>query len=305
MKKISMSTVLVLFSLVLFHPVILGFQKLTIEDDLGDTHILSTPPQRIVSLAPNVTEILFALGLEDKIVGVTRFCNYPNEARTKYRIGGMVDPDLEKIIALHPDLVIAFRGNPLRVVQRLKSLDLPIFVLESGTTLKSVLALIQRIGLATGRKQDATNLVNHLNQGFEKTKERLRTARTRPKVFINLHGKGLWTCGKNSFMNDLVQEAGGENIAGEVPRAWFSHNREELIHKNPDHIIVLAKEEEDFQDVKTWLAEEAHLGSIQAVQQGNITFLDEDFVTRPGPRIFDAFHQLARILHPACFEENR
>jgi iron complex transport system substrate-binding protein len=305
MKKIWISSGFVLCYLALFHPAILGFQKLTIEDDLGDTYILGSPPQRIVSLAPNVTEILFSLGLEDEIVGVTRFCNYPNKARIKNRIGGMVDPDLEKIIALQPDLIIAFRGNPLRVVQRLKSLDLPVFVLESGTTLKSVLALIQKIGLVTGRKQAATDLVDHLNQGLEKTKERLLTARTRPKVFINLHGKGLWTCGKNSFMNDLVREARGTNIAGEVPRAWFSYNREELIHKNPDHIIILAKEEKDFQDVKTWLAEEAHLESTQAVQQDNITFLNEDLVTRPGPRIFEAFHQLARILHPACFEENR
>jgi iron complex transport system substrate-binding protein len=191
------------------------------------------------------------------------------------------------------------------VVQRLKSLDLPVFVLESGTTLKSVLTLIQKIGLVTGRKQAATDLVDQLSQDLEKTKGHLINTSKRPKVFINLHGKGLWTSGKYSFINDLVREARGTNIAGEVPRAWFSYNREELIHQDPDHIIVLAKEEKDFQDVKTWLAEEAHLGSIQAVQQDNISFLNEDLVTRPGPRIFEAFHQLARILHPACFKENR
>ena len=122
--------------LFLLNHAILGNQRLTIKDDLGNTHVLWTPPQRIISLAPNVTEILFALGLENKIIGVTRFCNHPKKALTKNRIGGMVDPDLEKIIDLHPDLIIAFRGNPLRLIQRLKSLDLPVFVLETGTTLE-------------------------------------------------------------------------------------------------------------------------------------------------------------------------
>ena len=97
-----------------------GNQNLTIKDDLGYTHVLGNPPQRIISLAPNVTEILFAVGLEKKIIGVTRYCNYPEQAQTKNRIGGMVDPDLEKIIDLRPDLIIAFRGNPLRLVRRLK-----------------------------------------------------------------------------------------------------------------------------------------------------------------------------------------
>ena len=124
----------------------LGNQTRTIKDDLGTSHVIENPPQRIISLAPNVTEILFALGLENEIIGVTRYCNYPKQAQTKNRIGGMVDPDLEKIIDLRPDLIIAFRGNPLKMVQRLKSLKLPVFVLEAGTNLESILVLIQRIG---------------------------------------------------------------------------------------------------------------------------------------------------------------
>ncbi len=296
---------LALLLLLLHNPAILQSQSLTIKDDLGDTHVLGNPPQRIVSLAPNVTEILFALGLENRIIGVTRYCNYPKEALSKNRIGGMVDPDLEKIIDLHPDLIIAFRGNPLRLIQRLKSFDLPVFVLEAGTTLESILSIVQRIGLVTRREKAAEDLIDHLNRGLKNIRDRLKNVRTRPKVFINLHGKGLWTSGKNTFMNDMVSEARGQNIAEEIPRAWFSYNREELIHKNPDHILVLARTEKDFLEVKTWFIQDAHLESIQAVQNDKFSFLDEDLVTRPGPRIFEAFAQLARILHPSCFEDNR
>ena len=305
MKTILRCAAPVLCFLFFFNPSIRGNQSSTIKDDLGYTHVLGTPPQRIISLAPNITEILFALGLENRIIGVTRYCNYPTEAQSKNRIGGMVDPDLEKIIALRPDLIIAFRGNPLRLIQRIKTLDLPVFVLESGTTLESVFSLIQRIGLVTQSDNAAKDLVDHLGKDLETIRDRLKNVRTRPKVFINLHGKGLWTSGKNSFMNDMVKEAKGRNIAGEVTRAWFSYNREELIHKNPDHILILAKAKKDFLDVKTWFAQESHLESIQAVQKDNISFLEEDLVTRPGPRIFEAFAQIARILHPSSFEVER
>jgi iron complex transport system substrate-binding protein len=297
-------TTTVLFSLLILTPVILGIQSLTITDDMGNTHILGIPPKRIISLAPNITEILFALGLENRIIGVTRYCNHPEKARSKNQIGGMVDPDLEKIIALHPDLVIAFRGNPLRLIQRLRNLGMPVFVLESGTTLESVFTLIQKIGRVTQRDKAAQKLIDRLTRDSDDIKSRLSNVRKMPEVFINLHGRGLWTTGKHTFMNDMVREAKGINIAGEAPRAWFSYNREELIHKNPDHILILAKSETDFLDVKTWFAQEAHLESIRAVQTGNMSYLNEDIATRPGPRIFEAFSQIAHLLHPSAFEED-
>jgi iron complex transport system substrate-binding protein len=278
-------------------------QDLTIKDDLGYTHVLGVPPQRIISLAPNVTEILFALGLEKRIIGVTRYCNYPKQAQTKNHIGGMVDLNLEKIIDLQPDLIIAFRGNPLRLVLRLKDLKLPVFVLEEGTTLESVFFLIKRIGLVTRREKEAGDLVDRLQGNLKRMETSLKNAETRPKVFINLHGKGLWTCGKSSFLNDLVLKAKGVNIAGGVSRTWFSYNREELIHQNPDYIVVITKSNEDFLGAKKWFSKEAHLETIPAVQKENIYYLNEDLVTRPGPRIFDALDRLARILHPASFKD--
>lgn len=113
-------------------------QSRTIKDDLGREWTIGPPPRRIVSLAPNVTEILFALGLEERIVGVTRYCDYPAGALNKDKVGGLVDPGLEKISALKPDLILAFRGNPVRALGKMRSLGLPVFSLEPGTSLESL-----------------------------------------------------------------------------------------------------------------------------------------------------------------------
>jgi iron complex transport system substrate-binding protein len=277
---------------------IAGGQERIITDDLGHPHVLKNPPQRIVSLAPNITEILFALGLEKKIVGVTRYCDYPQQAQEKERIGGMVDPDLEKVISLQPDLVIAFRGNPLRIIRRLKKLQLSVFVLEQGTSLESVFSLIEKIGLITHREKPALSLVDGLNKDYKRVLNHLASVKHVPKVYINIHGKGLWTCGRDSFLNDLVTKARGLNIAGEIPRAWLAYNLEEIIHQNPEYIIVITKSQKDFTEIKEWFVQEAHLESTQAVREKKIHYLDEDLITRPGPRIFRAFEQLSRILHP-------
>jgi iron complex transport system substrate-binding protein len=298
-------TIFALLLMFLQLPATEGGQERIITDDLGHPHVLKNPPQRIVSLAPNITEILYALDLEKKIVGVTRYCNYPQQAQKKERIGGMVDLDLEKVISLQPDLVIAFRGNPLRLIRRLKNLQLSVFVLEQGTTLESVFSLIDRIGLITHREKAAASLVDDLNKDYKRVLDHLASVKHIPKVYINIHGKGLWTCGRDSFLNDLVNKAKGFNIAGETPRAWIAYNLEEIIHKNPEYIIVITQSQKDFAEIKEWFVREAHLESTLAVRKENIHYLDEDLITRPGPRIFRAFEQLSRILHPAFFRNFR
>lgn len=280
-------------------------QERMIKDDLGFPYTLGSSPQRIVSLAPNVTEILFALGLEEEVIGVTRYCNYPQKALKKEKIGGMVNPDLEKIISLQPDLVIAFRGNPLRLIHRLKDLQLPVFVLEQGTSLESVFSLIRKIGKITFRENHAAALIDSLQKDLYRIQACLANVERIPKVYINIHGKGLWTCGKNSFLNDLIVKAKGLNIASETPRSWVAYNREELIHQNPELIIVIARSKKDFSEIKEWFMREAHLESIQAVQKESIHFFDEDLITRPGPRIFRALEQISRILHPDSFRDCR
>ena len=282
-----------------------GIQEKIIKDDLGFAFRLSSPPQRIISLTPNITEILFALGLGEKVVGVTRFCDFPDEVLNKEKIGGMIDPNLEKIKALNPDLIIGFRGNPLRTLERIRDLHLPLFVLEMGTNIESLFSLIQRVGMVSHNEQKAEALIQSLRERYEKVLSSLREVKHEPKVFLSLHGAGFWTCGNESFLHDLIQKARGVNIAGRISRKWLNFNREQLIHENPQAIIVLSKSEEDFMKTRDWIKSEAHLEGIQAVVSERIYFLDENLATRPGPRLLDAFEELAHLLHPQCFERKR
>jgi iron complex transport system substrate-binding protein len=297
-KKVS-----IVVRLILLLVFILEAQEIIIRDDLGFAFDMTVPPQKIISLAPNITETLFALGLGEKVVGVTRYCDFPKEAMKKEKIGGMVDPNLEKIIALKPDLIIGFRGNPLTTLKRLRDLNLPVFVLDAGTTIESTLSIVNKIGTVTHAEKRAELFIRSLRERYEKILSALRSVKQEPKVFLSLHGTGLWTCGKESFLNDLVKKARGVNIAGSIPRKWLDYNREHLIHENPEVIIILAKSKKDFLRTKKWIQSEAHLEGTKAVDAGRIYFLDENLATRQGPRLIEALEELARLLHPHCFEK--
>jgi iron complex transport system substrate-binding protein len=253
-KKASTSVLLILLTVF-----ILDAQEKIIKDDLGFPFNMTAPPQRIISLAPNITEILFTLGLGEKVIGVTRYCDFPEDAMKKEKIGGMVDPNLEKIIALKADLIIGFRGNPLTTLERLRNLNLPVFVLDIGTTIESTLSIVKKIGTVTHTEKRAELLIQSLRERYEKILSALRDVKQEPKVFLSLHGTGLWTCGKESFLNDLVKKARGMNIAGNIPRKWLNYNREHLIHEDPEVIIILSKSEKEFLKTKKWIKNEAHL----------------------------------------------
>lgn len=270
-------------------------------DDLGLTVRMASPPQRIISLAPNITEILYALNLGVNIVGVTRFCDYPPEALEKEKIGGLVDPDLEMIISLNPDLIIGFRGNPLPLLEKMREFHLPVFILEMGTTVDSVFTLIRTVGDITWTEDRTDTLIEALNSRYTKILDSLQGLQHTPTVFFSLHGTGLWTCGKDSFMDDLLTKARGKNIAGNIRKSWLLFSREQLIHEDPDYIIILSKTQKEFLKAKEWMKQRAYLKNLQAVKKENIYFLDENLATRPGPRIIDALDHLVHIIHPDRF----
>jgi iron complex transport system substrate-binding protein len=291
----AVNTLILIFFLI---PSFASAQRRMLTDDLGDRFISESPPQRIVSLAPNITEILFSLGLEKNTVGVTRFCDYPSQALKKEKIGGMVDPNLEKILSLEPDLIIAFRGNPLSLIQRMRELQLPVFVLEMGKTLEAVFDIITEIGAVTWTEKEALQLNSCLESRYRTILASLKKVRTSPKVFLSLHGMGLWTCGQGSFLNDLLHKAKGQNIAGDIKKKWLLFNSEQLIDEDPDFIIILSKSQKEFVEAEKWLISNAFFRNIEAVKKKNLFFLDENLASRLGPRIFDALNELARLIHP-------
>jgi len=275
-----------------------------LKDDLGRPFPLPERTQeRIVSMAPNVTEILFALGLGDHVAGVTRFCDYPPEARSIRRIGGLVDPNIEVIQSLDPGLVIAFRGNPLRLVNRIRKLGLPVFVLDIGEGLEALFPLIAKIGRVTRSEERADALAAGLRRRLEAVDAAMSGAGTRPKVFVLLYGQGLWTCGGESYVDDIIGRAGGTNVASALPKKWILYKREQILKDDPDVIFILARSGKDFATGRDWLLRKARVESVAAVRSGKVYELDENAASRFGPRLVDVLDRMARLLHPELFGE--
>jgi len=273
-----------------------------IMDDLGRPFTLpAETPRRIVSMAPNITEALFALGLGGRVAGVTRFCDWPPEARSLPKIGGLVDPNVEVIRSLDPDLVVAFRGNPLRLVDRVGRLGLPVFVLDIGPGLDALVPLLERLGRITRTEARAAALAAALRSRVGAVDTALRGLTERPKVFVLLYGQGLWTCGGQSYVNDLIARAGGENIAASLPKKWALSTRERIVRDDPDVIFILARTEKDFAADRDRLSLMPGLAGVKAVREGRVYELDENAASRFGPRLVDVLARMAAILHPERF----
>lgn len=273
-----------------------------LKDDRGRPFPLpARTPERIVSMAPNITEILFALGLGDRVVGVTRFCDFPPETRLLRRIGGLVDPNIEVIQSLDPDLVIAFRGNPLRLVDRIGKLGLPVFVLDIGEGLEALFPLVSKIGRVTRTEGRAAELAEGLRRRVDAVDARVGQVGSRPRVFVLLYGQGLWTCGGESYVDDLIDRAGGANVASSLPKKWALYKRERILEDDPEVIFILARSGADFAAGRDWLMKSAGVAGVAAVKSGRIYELDENAASRFGPRLVDVLDRMARLLHPERF----
>lgn len=285
----------------------LGSQNLEFQDDLGHKIRLTSWPQRIISLAPNLTEILFALGLDREIVGVTRYCDYPEEARTKEVVGGLVDLSLEKIRALKPELVLGFRGNPRRLIDRLYRDRLPVYVFESGQSFDDLFKLISRIGQLTGRQTQAARLILDLRGKIENIESNLPAAGRKKRIFLTLQGQGsgLWTCGRDSYLNHLLERSGVENVASRLKGNWLVYSQEKLISDNPDLILILGRNPEDFEKARAWFSAQPALQKIAAVRHQGFCFLNEDLFSRFSPRLVEAYRQLVSALYPNLRSEER
>jgi iron complex transport system substrate-binding protein len=272
-----------------------------VRDDRGREFRVDAPPRRIVSLAPNITEILFTLGAGGQVAGVTRYCDYPPEAATRAKIGGFLDPDIERIRDLAPDLVIAFRGNPLERLDRLEKLGLRVFVLDIGERLSEIPGLVGKIGAVVGRSGEAEALIRTMREKETLISSALASLAVRPRVFLKLQGEGLWTCGRESYFTDLIEKAGGTSVTSGVPKNWLEYGVENLVRDAPDLIVVLARSDLDFAQTRTWLNNRPGARETAAVRTGRILRLDENAASRYGPRLFDALEELARLLHPEKF----
>jgi iron complex transport system substrate-binding protein len=278
--------------------------QIEITDQLGRVVRLENTPQRIVSLAPSNTEILFALGLADRVVGVTDYCDYPPEAKTKTSIGGFSTPNIEEVVALSPDLILATSIHEKRVIPQLESKGLTVLALNPKT-IDGVMEAITLTGKVTGVPGSAAELVASMQQRLKAVTDKTAglPPEPRPATFYIVWHDPLMTAGSGTLQDELIEKAGGRNIAGELAD-YADISLEAVITANPEVIIAGTShgstEEETFQYAQA----EPRLRDTDARRNNRVYAIDSDLTSRPGPRIADALEQLATFIHPEMFKDN-
>ncbi len=254
---------------------------------------IEAPPQSIVSLAPNITEILFALGMGEKIVGVTDYCDYPSEVETKPKIGGFTNTNLEKIVSLNPDLIIGTAdGNPRHVVEKLDELGFTVYV-TCPRTIGEVVEDIRKIALITRVEEEGERIAADFNKRLKNVEKKSGIFRNiPPKVFIQLGMNPLVSASRGTFAHSLVETAGGKNILADSVIKYPLVNKEKIIIERPDIIVKVFMEKKcaGQEDIWTRLDD-----GIPAAAHDRIYSLNPDIILRPGPRLIDGLEKLSDI----------
>ena len=282
-----------------------GERSITVIDDSGKTVLIQGEPQRIVSLAPSNTEILYALGLEDRIVAVTERCDYPPATADKPKVGGFSTVNIEKVIAMEPDLIFAAPANTDEVIDRLRSLGMTVVTLDPQT-IDGVLHDIELAGRATGQEEQASVLIRELQQRIRAVTENpAESPADHPSVAHVIWYDPLWVSGRGTIQNEENTQAGGLNAVGSIEE-WGIVSLEEFIVTDPDYILVSSgtgMSKEGYDVIYDYFMNEPRMQNLKAVKNGHVYVVDADTVSRGGPRIVDALEEVARDLRPDLFDE--
>lgn len=278
---------------------------LTVTDGEGNPFTLPQPAQRIVSLAPSNTEILFALGAGSQVIAREDFSNYPEQAASLPSIGGnMGSYNLEEIAKLEPDLILASPLSTAEAIQSLKEITPNVFVVPNPTDLEGLYQNLQTVGVLTGRVSEAEVLVSDLRARAAVVQEKLSGVTDKPVVFYELDATDPakpWTAGPGTFIDLLIGLAGGENLGGKLQGEWAQISQEELIVQNPG--VILLGDALYGGITAESVAARPGWEAIAAVQNGQVHPFNDDLVSRPGPRMIEGLETLAKLFHPDLFAE--
>ncbi len=275
---------------------------ITVTDQLGRTVRLEEVPQRIISLAPSNTEILFALGLADRIVAVTDYCNYPPQAEEKPSIGSFSTPNIEEIVAHSPDLIVATSIHEKRVLPQLEDKGIAVFVLNPKTV-DGVLEAITLAGKITGSEAEASRLVGEMQRRIKVVTDRTDglSEEQKTRSFYLLWHDPLMTSGSGTLQNDLIVKAGGTNIAQNIT-GYGAISLEVVIASNPEVMMAGAGHGSGEGLTFRFIQTETRLSSVSASINNRLHAVDADLANRGGPRIVDALEQFAAFIHPELFK---
>jgi iron complex transport system substrate-binding protein len=281
----------------------LGAFPLTLSDGLGREVALKAVPSRIVSLAPSNTEILFAVGAGDQVVGVTKYCNYPPEAQTREQVGGFSADTIsvETVVALEPDLVLAIGESQRPVIEALEQVGIPVAALTANT-FDDVHANIEQVGRLTGHQEEATQVVSEMQRRVETVTTAVTAVppEERLPVFWEVWDEPLMTAGPSTFAGQAIELAGGVNIFADVTQDYPQVSTEEVVKRNP--AVILGPDTHGDKLTPEQLVQRPGWDQIEAVREGRVHLIDGDIVSRPGPRLAEGLEAVAHALYPDLFK---
>lgn len=256
---------------------------------------------RVVSLAPNLTEMAFAVGGGDYIVGVSDFDNYPSEVRQRARVGGFINPSMERIVAMRPDIVLIHKGNPLDVIDKLKSAGIRVGVFDDERSLTDILTSISKLGDLLNKQAEATKEVESIRAALTSVRvaaDKARGASGRVRVYFGGTSPPYWTAGGRTFIDEVIQVAGGRNVGYKITQDWPAISPEAIVAFDPQAIIIPVKDlalkgDSALAKARLDISQAPGLKDTDAARNGRILLVDEDVIERPGPRIAEAARTIA------------
>lgn len=274
-------------------------QPYSVTDDAGTEYTFDKAPERVISLSPAVTEILFELGVGDKVVGVTNYDTYPDEVKEIEAVSDLININVEKIVSLKPDVVFIYLTKDENGIQALKDAGIKVFVISDAASFEEAYANYEKVAKVMGVEEKGKELASKVKKEVEEISEKLAGVKEKKRVYLEISpAPSMFTTGKNSFQNEILEKAGLENIFSEQ-EGWFAPSEEEIIKQNPDVILTTVSYNgdsvEEIKNRRGW-------NKITAVQNNQVYFLDSDIMSRPGPRIAQAVELTAKTVYPELFE---
>jgi iron complex transport system substrate-binding protein len=275
--------------------------SVTYVDDIGRTVQITGIPQRIISLSPSNTEMVYALGLQDRLVGVTSYDDYPPDAKTKPIVSDYSTVDLEKIVNAKPDLVLADNIQKNDTIPALEKLGITVYTMTPNNT-DGIFNEIKVLGRITGKTQAADNLVSSLQTRIQAVADKTAelTDAEKPRVLFVTWYDPIWTAGTDTMIQYLIDQAGGTNIAGDL-NGYATITLESVIQRNPQVIVVMSSMGTQNASLD-FIKSNEQFQSTDAVKNGRVYEIDADIFGRTTPRIVDGLETLAKIIHPELFK---
>lgn len=273
-----------------------GAFPVTITDSYGRQVTLDKKPERIISIAPNITETIAALNATDRLVGRTEYCDYPESIKSVDSIGTLQEPNIEKIVELKPDIVIASTHFKKEVVEKLEQMNVKVAVLYGAETFDGVYETIGNVAKLIGEEETGAKIVSDMKKKVSDVTEKVKNA-DKPKAYyvVGFGQTGDYTAGKGTFIGELIGMAGGINAAGDV-EGW-KYSLEKIVENDPD-IMICSK----FYDSKKGIEATNGYKDLRAVKEGKLFEIDNNILDRQGPRLADGLEELAKIIHPELFK---